>query len=155
MIVPNRELTNIEAVLIGKNHGINIKPIMKDQLGNNPQLGYYLVNLENHNQSGSHWCALILSKELSFWFDPYGAPPPKEITNILKLRYKQKVYFSDFIIQDLNSILCGYFCLGLMLVIKNFKNQHALLTIISHFLDYFNDNPKQNDMLIRKLLSNY
>ena len=40
--------------------------------------GFYIVNLDNSDQEGSHWICIELGKrgEKSAYFDSYGLPPP-------------------------------------------------------------------------------
>ncbi len=155
MIVPHKKLSNIDALQIARFHGFPIKVIMRDGLESIPKIGFYLVNLNKEGESGSHWCGLICREDMAFYFDPYGALPPNDITQKLKYRYKNKVFFSDFIMQDLNSILCGYYVMGLFIIVHSFEKTYSLLDIISHFLDYFEENTKLNDTKLRKLLEKY
>ncbi len=37
---------------------------MKDELENNLKEGNYIINLENSNQSGSHWTCFIKDKKM-------------------------------------------------------------------------------------------
>ena len=58
-----------------------------------------IINLDSNNGPGTHWACYVDS----FYFDPFGLPPPGNIRFIKRystLQYQEKIYF-----------LCGYFCL--------------------------------------------
>ena len=65
-----------------------------------------IINLDSNNGPGTHWACYVDS----FYFDPFGLPPPENILFIKRyniLQYQKKIY-----------VLCGYFCL---FFIKNSK----------------------------------
>ena len=53
-----------------------------------------IINLENANQSGSHWVAYYKNNDKKYYFNSYGnAPPPNELVKYLGLEnlfYKAK-----------------------------------------------------------------
>ena len=42
-----------------------------------------IVNLENSNQSGSHWVAYYKNNNKKYYFDSFGNAPPKELVKYL------------------------------------------------------------------------
>ena len=44
---------------------------MKDELPSDLKEGNYIINLENSNQSGSHWTCFIKSKNDIFYYDSF------------------------------------------------------------------------------------
>ena len=66
-----------------------------------------IINLDSNNGPGTHWACYVDS----FYFDPFGLPPPENI-------FFFKLYNT---LQDQKkiSVLCGYFCLFFSL--KNSK----------------------------------
>ena len=65
-----------------------------------PSFGYYIINLNNSDQIGSHWC--IVLNEDKFWYDPFGLPPIKRLNHY---RYNTVQH------QSVSSSLCGYYCM--------------------------------------------
>ena len=58
-----------------------------------------IINLDSNNGPGTHWACYVDS----FYFDPFGLPPPENIRFIK--RYNTSQY------QKKISVLCGCFCL--------------------------------------------
>jgi hypothetical protein len=84
---------------------------MKDELPqkiNKRERG--IVNLENSNQSGSHWVAYYKNNNKKYYFDSYGkAPPPKELVKYLG---PKNLFYNSERIQNCNDpAICGHFCL--------------------------------------------
>lgn len=65
----------------------------------------YILNLENHNQGGSHWVALYKGH----YYDSYGVVPTKHISKFAKT-YSTEQY------QSLHQESCGYYA---VYVLKN------------------------------------
>ena len=79
--------------------------------------GAYVVNLDKYESVGTHWMALRVNGDKVTYFDSFGVEYiPKEIkkfidnNNIITNMYRQ-VYMC---IQAYSSIMCGYFCIGLL-----------------------------------------
>ena len=102
--------------------------------------GYYIVNLQDSNQNGSHWCCLYKKKNYYYWFDSYGCEPPQEILQISK-----NINYNKHIIQDLQSSCCGYYCLLFCYYIQKKKD-------INDFHKLFNNDYKDNDYKLMKYL---
>src|SRR5438552_16632775 len=87
---------------------------MKDELKNKPkkETECFIINLQNHNQGGSHWCAVYKKNSNIYYFDSYGAPIPLEIRDYFN---HQKIHnfqsfdkkFPDQPIQKFNQTWCG------------------------------------------------
>jgi hypothetical protein len=70
-----------------------------------------IVNLDNVDQIGSHWCAFYSSSISRVdYFDPLGNPPPGNIRDFLFENFDE-VFYSEFALQDVISSACGMFCL--------------------------------------------
>jgi len=153
LIVKSKPLSNIEIISICKQYGLGLTECcMKNELHSLKVNGHYIINLENSNQNGTHWTCLISEKDSCFYFDSFGCIPPQEIQNLLQKYYK-RIYFNNKIIQNLQSVLCGYFCLALLIFLK--KNQKVmkktLLQKCQQFTEIFKSDTKLND----KVLSDY
>ena len=60
----------------------------------------YILNLENSDESGSHWTLLYAGQ----YYDPFGVVPTKEIAPFVK-SYNKEDY------QGFSKASCGYFAL--------------------------------------------
>ena len=76
-----------------------------------------ILNLNNSNQSGSHWVAWLKNDNKKVSFHSYGdSIPVKEIVNYLG---KDNLYYTTEQLQNYNDPpICGHLCLDF---IKNFK----------------------------------
>ena len=121
----------------------------KDEIKKLKKDGNYIINLENHNQGGSHWTALILGKKNCLYCDSFGMPPPEQLYLFLEKKYK-KVDFSRKEIQDMDSTLCGYFCLEFFKFMKEHPNG-TLVNNLQQYQNLFSENTKENDAILAKL----
>jgi hypothetical protein len=128
-----------------------LKIIMKDEVEYVKTNHYYIVNLDEKSGNGTHWTALICTKSDCMYFDSYGTPPPEKLLKKLKKMYDGKVYFSDFIMQDIKSVACGYYALAFLITYHKYRHQHTLLQIASKFIDYFHDDVSKNDDMVTRL----
>ena len=80
-----------------------------------------IFNLQNSNQAGSHWIALSRKNNNIFIFDSFGVGHiPKNIYNIYKIF---NIVTSIYRIQNINSNLCGLYCVLFCLYKVNSKNR--------------------------------
>lgn len=71
---------------------------------------FYVLNLQNSWQDGSHWVLLSCLDRQIFYFDPYGYPPTKEVTQWIQ-RTGRPCIFSEIDEQTYSSEACGYYCI--------------------------------------------
>ena len=45
---------------------------MKDELNSDLKQGCYIINLQNHDENGSHWTAFIKDKNDIFYYNSFG-----------------------------------------------------------------------------------
>ena len=79
-----------------------------------------IINLDNNIGPGTHWVCYVDS----FYFDPFGLPPPENILSIK--RYNTSQY------QKKISVLCCYFCL---FFIKKLQDGNSIYNILYNILD--------------------
>jgi hypothetical protein len=108
------------------------------------QMGYFIVNLDNSKGGGTHWVALIHKPEYTIYFDSFGVIPAPQIINNCKSKI---LYYSIFIIQQQLSVLCGYFCIGLLHFIQNDKTK-SIKNRFNNYTKLFYDNSFINDSVI-------
>ena len=87
--------------------------ISRDQIYLIVNPGYYIVNLNDSTQPGSHWVVINVRAEPMEpieYFDSFGLNAPHEVVELSHLMGLNYIYNSTQY-QDLNSVLCGYWCL--------------------------------------------
>ena len=81
------------------------------------------VNIDDGSQNGTHWTCFIVKGNKSYYFDSFGGPPDKFLLNQL---HKPIIYY-NYKIQDINSKLCGSFCLYFFYLIERMNYYDAIL----------------------------
>jgi len=104
--------------------------------------GFYIVNLDDVGGSGTHWTALYFDGKLNIYFDSFGVKPPTNIERLLGNFIYNKEH-----IQDLNSDLCGYYCI---LFIKYLYHSRSKYYRFSEFVNLFY-LPERNEQILKKL----
>ena len=72
------------------------------------------VKIDNGSQGGTHWTCFIVKDNKSFYFDSFGGQPDEFLVNQLR---KPTIYHI-YKIQDINSKLCGSYCLYYLYLIE-------------------------------------
>lgn len=92
----------------------NIKPFKiysrdsdKDIIPNGE--AFYVINLDDEDGMGTHWCALYSKNKLAYYYDPFGLPCPNEVLHWAKNQSSKKLFYIDNQHQPNDSELCGYF----------------------------------------------
>ena len=65
------------------------------------------VNIDNGSMGGSHWTCFIVKDNKSYYFDSFGGTPDNCLLNQLA----KPIIYLNYKIQDINSELCGSYCL--------------------------------------------
>ena len=74
--------------------------------------GAYVINLDEYEDKGTHWIALFCNRNEILYFDSFGVEHvPEEIKKFLR---NKSIIANIFLIQANNSVLCGYFCIGVI-----------------------------------------
>ena len=102
----------------------------------------YVINLDEYKSTGTYWIALHVNAKNVIYFDSFGVEHiPKEIKKSIA---NKNVITNIYRIQTYHSIMCGYFCTGIidfMLKGKRLPDHTSLF--------YPNDYEK-NDKIILK-----
>ena len=122
---------------------------MKDELISLKN-GNYIINLQNHNQTGSHWTSFIKKGKNIYYCDSYGMPMPQEELNLFT-DLNDIIYWNNTQFQDINSKCCGYFALSFLLYFT--KNKNYILNNYLKMFDY--SNYKKNDLIVKNYIKKY
>ena len=81
-----------------------------------------LVNIGN----GTHWCCFIIKDNKSYYFDSFGGSPDKFLLNQLP----KPIVYHHYKIQDINSKLCGSYCLCFLYLIERMNFYDTILKLV-------------------------
>ena len=81
------------------------------------------VNFDNGSQGGIHWTCFIVKDNRSYYFDSFGLQPDKFLLNQLP----KPIIYHNYKIQDINSQLCGSYCLYFFYLIERMNYYDAFL----------------------------
>ena len=85
------------------------------------------VNIDNGSMGGSDWTCFIVKDSKSYHLDSFGGQPDKVILNQLP----KPILYHNYKIQDINSRLCGPYCLYFFYLIERMNYYDAILKM--HF----------------------
>ena len=81
------------------------------------------VNIDNGSMGGNHWTCFIVKDKKSYYFDSFGGAPDKFLLNQLP----KPILYHNFKIQDINSKLCGSYCLYFSYLIERMNYYDTIL----------------------------
>ena len=104
--------------------------------------GAYIINLDEYESIETHWIPLYVNAKNVTYFDSFGAEHiPKEIRKFIG---NKNIITNIYRIETYDSIMCGYFCIGIidfMLKVKSLLEYTNLLS---------SNEYKNNDKIILK-----
>ena len=108
---------------------------------------FYIVNLDDANGPGTHWvCIYNCNHDVCYYFDSFGVDPCHEVLKFMK-QTKKNVVVSNYQIQKLGTIMCGYFCIYVCNELINSTPFHDIL------LKFDPNHYQNNDKIIKQLLN--
>ena len=84
------------------------------------------VNIDNGLQGGTHWTCFIVKDNKSYYFDSFGEQPDKFSLNQLP----KPIIYHNYKIQDINSKLCGSYCLYFFYLIERMNYYDTILQLV-------------------------
>ena len=81
------------------------------------------INIDNGSRGGTHWTVFIVKVNKSYYFDSFGGHPDKSILNQLP----KPIIYHNYKIQDINSQLCGSYCLYFFYLIERMNYYDTIL----------------------------
>ena len=84
------------------------------------------VNIDDGRLGGSHWTSFIVKDNELCYFDSFGAPPDKFLLNQLP----KPLIYHNYKIQDIDSQLCGSYCLDFFYLIEKMNYYDAILKLV-------------------------
>ena len=154
LLLPFHPLTNIEISEYYKNEPRFNGVYSRNNLPNKIKKGAHVINLDEYENTGTHWVALFVKPKYTVYFDSFGIEHiPKEINKFINndttkssaiARIKSKI----FRIQAYDSIMCRYFCI-------EFINYMLKGKTLLDYTNLFSPNDfKKNDQIIKRIFKN-
>ena len=117
----------------------------RNNLPNKIKKGPYVINLDEYENTGTHWVALFVKPKYTVYFDSFGIEHiPKEINKFINNDIKSNI----FRIQAYASIMCGYFCIEFINYMLEGK------TLLGYANSFSPNDFKKNDQIIQRIFKN-
>ena len=105
-----RPLTNFEIEAYYKNEPRFNGVYSRDNLPDKIKDAAYVINLDEYSDIGTHWITLYVNNKTATYFDSFGVEHiPKEIKIFIN---NKSIIANIYKIQNYDSTICGYFCIG-------------------------------------------
>ena len=156
-ILKKKSITNFDITDLSNKLDFEVTILMRDQshLCINP--GSYVLNFDTSDETGSHWVGCYIDKNIVYYCDSYGFPPPQEFITTW-FSHRLKIKYCDNHIQDLDSTYCGFFAVCFLLYM-NFGNHKTDLQNMNHYLSLFISNnyalDVKNNAKVKALLEHF
>ena len=103
-------LTNFEIQAYYQNERRFIGVYSRDNLADKRKDGAYVINLDEYSNIGTHWIVLYVNNKTVTYFDSFGI---EHIPNkVKKFIGNENIITNIYRIQNYDSVMCGYFCIG-------------------------------------------
>ena len=153
-LLPFHPLANIEINEYYKNESRFNGVYSRNNLPNKIKKGAYVINLDEYENTGTHWVSLFVKPKYTVYFDSFGVEHiPKEINEFInndttKSSSLERIKSNIFRIQAYDSIMCGCFCI-------EFINYMLKGKTLLDYTNLFSPNDfKKNDRVIKRIFKN-
>jgi len=103
----------------------------------------FFVNLDRtRGGPGTHWVLVLAGPSNSFYFDPFGMPPPTEV--IRRFPPTERNY-NRISVQGIRKDSCGYYDIYVFLYFMYHGN-------LDHALNMFTNDTNKNDTILSKFI---
>ena len=126
----------------------------RNNLPNKIKKGAYVINLDEYENTGTHWVSLLVKTNEAIYFDRFGIEHiPKEINkfinnDMIKPSSLKSIKRNIFRIQAYDSVMWGYFRIKFINYMLKGK---TLLDYTNLFLP---NDFKKNDRIIKRIFKN-
>ena len=109
-LIPPHPLTNFEIQKYYQNEPRFNDFFSRNNLPKKIKDEAYVINLDEYANVGTHWIALFCNRNEIVYFDSFGVEHvPEEIKEFIE---NKNIKANVFRVQENDSIMCGYFCIG-------------------------------------------
>jgi hypothetical protein len=148
--IPFHPLYNSEIIDFFDLNNINGCHFMRNEKYDLSGCDSIIINLDDKDNTGSHYVAIFLDNNNTYYFDPFGVIFPNEVSNKF-----DNIIYSTNEIQPIESFLCGYYCLYFLYYMNSNNNEKTNKSNFYDFIYLFDLIDKnKNDDMIKKLFDN-
>ena len=145
-LLPFHPLPNIEISASYKNEPRFNGVYSRNNLTNKIKKGAFGINLDEYENTGTHWVSLFVKTNEVIYFDSFGIEHiPKEINKFIG---NSDIKSNIFRIQAYDSIMCRYFCIEFINYMLKVK------TLLDYTNLFFSNDFKKNDRVIKRIFKN-
>ena len=145
-MIPPHPLTNFEIEAYYQNEPRFNRFYFRDNLPDEIKDGAYVVNVDEYSDIATRWIALHVNNKTVTYFDSFGVEhTPNEIKKFIN---NKNIIANIYQVQNYDSIMCSYFCIGFI----NYMFKGKSLTDFSNL--FSPNNFKKNDDIILKYFLN-
>ena len=149
-LILRHPLTNFEIQKYYKNEPRFAGVFSRNNLPKKIKDRAYIINLDEYSNVGTHWMLYFVKKNEIVYFDSFGL---EHILNEIKefigeFPGNKNLKTNIFRVQEDNSIMCGYFCIGFI----NFMLAGKKLTDYTNLFSPYDF--KKNDSIILSYFKN-
>ena len=145
-MLPFHPLTNFEISEYYKNEQRFNGVYSRNNLPKTIKKGAYVINLDEDENTATHWIALFVKPKYTVYFDSFGIEHiPEEIKHAIATK---EIKANILRIQAYDSIMRGYFCIDFINYMFDGK---SLIDFTSLFSPY---DFKKNDKIIKRIFKN-
>ena len=146
LLLPFHPLTNIGRSEYYKNEPRFNGVYSRNNLPNKIKKGAYIINLDEYENTGTHWVSLFVKTNEAIYFDSFGIEHiPKEINKFIG---NSDIKSNIFRIQAHDSIMYGYFCIEFINYMLKGK------TLLDHTNLFSPNDFKKNNRVIKRIFKN-
>ena len=154
-LLPFHPLTNIEISEYYKNEPRFNRVYSRNNLPNKIKKGAYVINLDEYENTGTHWVSFFVKPRYTVYFDSFGEEHiAKEINKFIrnsdatKSSSLERIKSNIFRIHAYDSIMCGYFCIEFINYMLKGK------TLLDYTNLFLSNDFKKNDRVIKRIFKN-
>ena len=108
--------------------------------------GVYVINLDEYENTGTHWIALFVKSKYTVYFDGFGIEHiPQEIEHVIG---NKEIKANIFRMQAYDSIMSGYYCIEFINYMLKYK------TLLDYTNLFSRNDFKKNDQIIKRIFKN-
>ena len=146
MLLPFHPLTNIEISEYYANEPRFNDVYSRNNLPKKIRKGAYVINLDEYENTGTHWIALFDKTNEAIYFDSFGIEHiPKEIEHAIG---NKEIKASIFRLQAYDSIMCEYYYI-------EFINYMLKGKTLLDYTNLFSPNGfKKKDQIMKRIFKN-
>ena len=122
---------------------------MKDELKAPLKEGNYIINLQNHDEPGSHWACFVKHQNDIYYNDSFGVIMPQNEYDIFK-EESDNIYYNTIDQQNINASSCGWWAIMFLYFMKVSKG--SMINRFIMFNKKFSKDTLKNEEILKKYI---